>query len=296
MSNWLVIGPTSFTGGHFVDYLESRKQDIRGATLRNWENLETLIARRPDYIVNFAAINVVAQSWLYPEKYMDVNVFRFSSLLELMRHDPPKRYIHISTPEIYGNVTGRIRESQPFNPSTPYAVSRAAQEMLLECYRKQYGFPVVYTRGCNVYGPGQQLYRLIPKVIACIKRGVKFPLEGGGHSVRSFLHVSDVCRAIYDVAVKGEVGEAYHLSSPLSWSIAGLVETICGMMGINPKDVVEIIQDRPGKDTAYLLDDTKLRRLGWNDNVSMDDGLREVIAWMTDNWDKLKDKSMEYSL
>jgi dTDP-glucose 4,6-dehydratase len=283
MSKWLVIGASSFTGSHCVQYLIGKGETVRVASLR-----ESFIPRA-DYIVNFAALNVVAPSWVHADDYMRVNMQN-----KLWRAALCKRYIHISTPEVYGSTRGMVKEDQPFNPSTPYAVSRAAAEMMLNCYHKQYGFPVMFTRSCNVYGPGQQLYRLIPKLIACIKNGAKFPLEGNGHSVRSFLHVSDVCSAIYRIANQGTVGEAYNITSPLSFSIAGLVKMICEMMNKRPEDVIESSPERPGKDAAYRLDDTKIRRLGWNDQVDMHTGIKGVIEWMDKNWDTLKDQSLEY--
>jgi dTDP-glucose 4,6-dehydratase len=291
MSKWLVIGASSFTGKHFCEYLRGNGNKVEEKSLRFWYP-ET----DHDYVVNFAALNVVAPSWEYPIEYMKVNT---SFVPQMARYLQPikrfKRYIHISTPEVYGSTSGLVKENHPFNPSTPYAVSRAAAEMMLNCYHKQYGFPVMFTRSCNVYGPGQQLYRLIPKLIACIKSGVKFPLEGNGHSVRSFLHVSDVCSAIYRVANQGTVGEAYNITSPLSCSITGLVQIVCDLMGKRPEDVIESSPERPGKDAAYRLDDTKIRRLGWNDEMDLVPGIKSVVNWMDKNWDTLKDQSLEYA-
>ena len=289
MSSWLIIGASSFTGSHFCRYLEKKGEKVYNARLTDG-TIDT------DYVVNFAALNVVAPSWTYPEKYLEVNVVKMASLFERLRKKNFKRYIHISTPEVYGSTYGRVREDHPYNPSTPYAASRAAAEMLLKCYGKQYGFPYIITRSCNVYGPGQQLYRLIPKLISSIRKGTKFPLEGSGHSVRSFLHVRDVCRAIEMVSVKGISGDIFHISSPVSFSISGLTETICGLMKKRVSDVVEIVPERPGKDQNYNLDDTKIRRLGWNDDVFIKDGILEVIKWMDENWETVKDWPLEYSL
>lgn len=291
MSNWLIVGASSFTGSHFCQYLERKGERV------NTRHLDEYPLYEADYVVNFAALNVVAPSWRYPEKYMEVNTVLTARLLEKLRQlKTLKRYVHISTPEVYGSTYGRVTETHPYNPSTPYAASRAAAEMLLKCYGKQYNFPYVITRSCNVYGPGQQLYRLIPRVINSISKGHAFPLEGSGHSVRSFLHVRDVCRAIELVSIEGTNGSAYHVSSPISFAISGLVETICGMMGKKPEEVIEHVPERPGKDMAYNLDDTKIRRLGWNDEVFIEDGIKDVIRWMNDNWDVVKDWPTEYRL
>lgn len=292
MSNWLVIGAGSFTGSHFCQYLEQKGENVYKRKLQDEHTFPIV-----DYVVNFAALNVVSPSWTYPEKYCDVNVVQTVHLFEKLRQlKTLKRYVHISTPEVYGSTYGRVTETHPYNPSTPYAASRAAAEMLLKCYGNQYGLPYIITRSCNVYGPGQQAYRLIPKLITCISRGIPFPLEGQGHSVRSFLHVRDVCRAIEMVALSGDQGSSYHISSPIAFSISGLVETICGLLGKDPKTVVEHVPERPGKDQNYNLDDTKIRKLGWNDEIFIEDGIKEVIQWMHDNWEIVKEWPTVYSL
>ena len=289
MSNWLVIGASSFTGKHFCEYLKARdeKYDVGGLRSLHWlgsVDAETIV-------VNFAAVNVVAPSWETPGKYMKVNVGRVTEAIQKMK---PARYIHVSTPEVYGSTTGFITEDAPYNPSTPYAVSRAAAEMMLKCYHKQYGLPVIFTRACNVYGPGQQIYRLIPKLIVSIKKGIRFPLEGGGSSYRAFLHVEDVCAATYLAATKGQTGQAYHISSTNLQSIVNIARMICEMMKVDFEEAVEIVSERPGKDSAYELRSQKIRELGWRDEIKLPEGIRSVIDWVEGNWDTLKDQPMEY--
>lgn len=271
--NVLVIGASSFTGRYFCDYVQNLGYEVYKQSLD--DALHKLV--QADYVVNFAAINVVAPSWEDPAKYMEVNALKLTKLTHFMNMARPKRYVHISTPEVYGSTEGYITEDHPYNPSTPYAVSRAAAEMMLKCYHKQYRFPVVFTRGCNVYGPGQQLYRLIPKLIESIRRGDRFPLEGGGTSVRAFCHVRDVCRGIWTVANDGEVGSAYHISSR-TYAIKDIVSLICNKMNVDMADVVELVPERPGKDQAYLLDDSKLRALGWEPTISLEQGIEEMIC------------------
>jgi dTDP-glucose 4,6-dehydratase len=293
MAKVLVIGASSFSGRHFCEYLRERECEVTEASAR-----EFFMWGDHEYIVNFAAANVVAPSWDYPHGYMEINLdaaIRIADCHKLGSLPLLKRYVHISTPEVYGNAgVSPIKEDTPFAPSTPYAVSRAAAEWMLQAYRKAFGFPVVFTRACNVYGPCQQLYRLIPKVMASIKHGIRFPLEGGGASYRQFIHVHDLCDAYWRVMLYGQIGEAYHVGSHITMRIETLVRMICNGMGENWEDVVEVTPDRPGKDPAYILDSTKIKALGWESDISMTDGLAEVRQWMDDHWDTLKDQSLNY--
>lgn len=251
---------------------------------------------RPEYVVNFAAQSMVAESWLYPEQWYQTNVVANVRLHDkLRRFDFIRRYVHVSTPEVYGNCTGRVTESAPFNPSTPYAASRAACDLHLLTFFKNYQFPVAFTRAANVYGPGQQLYRIIPRTILFIASGRKLQLHGGGRSVRSFIHANDVADATMRVARDGRSGDVYHLSTGEYVSIRQVVERICSKMGVMFEDVAEVVGDRPGKDAAYLLDSTKAREeLGWTDSVSLDEGIDETIAWVKANLMELKQAPQDY--
>ena len=152
--------------------------------------------KKPEYIVNFAAQSMVAQSWENPDHWFNTNLVSTVRLHDELRHcDFLKKYVHISTPEVYGNCEGHIKEKNSYYPSTPYAVSRAAADMSLHTFFDSYNFPVVFTRAANVYGPGQQLYRIIPRTILYIKMGKKLQLHGGGTSERSFIHMKDVSEA-----------------------------------------------------------------------------------------------------
>jgi dTDP-glucose 4,6-dehydratase len=290
MSKILVIGASSFTGKHFCEYARKQGAEVLEGSLR-----QHAYAIDPvKYVVNFAAANVVAPSWTYPDEYMHTNVIYQREVWDDVHTGMLEKYVHISTPEVYGNTTGFVREDAPYNPSTPYAVSRAAAEMMLKCYHKQYGFPVVFTRSCNVYGPGQQLYRLIPKLIVSIKKGIKFPLEGGGHSSRAFLHVDDVCSAIWKVMTDGKPGEAYNISRASTIDIRGLAMMVCELMNVSIEDVTQEVPERPGKDAGYYLNDDKVRLLGWSDKVNLRKGIQSVIDWVNANWDQLKDQSLDY--
>jgi dTDP-glucose 4,6-dehydratase len=256
----------------------------------------TIYKFHPDYIVNFAAQAMVAQSWEHPEHWYQTNVVGNVKLHDKIRKfDFLKKYVHVSTPEVYGNCTGKVTEQMSFNPSTPYAASRAACDLHLRVFFNQYKFPVVFTRAANVYGPGQQLYRIIPRTIFCVKIGKKLQLHGGGHSLRSFIHIRDVATATLKIAQEGVAGESYHISTDTHISIKDLVELICKMVKADFTKLVEIADERPGKDAAYLLDSSKLRKeLSWTDCIRLEDGIRETIDWINDNFEELKKQPFEY--
>lgn len=320
----LVIGSNSFSGASFVSYLLeqgypaigcSRSAEPHSAFLpyrwqllpgkfefhrldlnRDLDALMNLIEReRPAYVVNFAAQSMVAESWKNPEHWFATNVVSTVQLHERLRQCAfLKKYVHVTTPEVYGSTNGLIGEDAPFNPSTPYAVSRAAADMSLRTFFAAYRFPVVFTRAANVFGPGQQLYRIVPRTILFIRLGRKLQLHGGGHSERSFIHIRDVADATERIMRDGIPGEAYHISTSRIISVRDLVEMICDKMKARFADCVEVVGERLGKDAAYLLDSSKLRDLGWQDRISLEQGIEETIAWV-DRWlDELKQQQFDY--
>jgi dTDP-glucose 4,6-dehydratase len=321
----LVIGSNSFSGASFAAYLLDRGLDVIGASRSpephraflpyRWggkdgrfrfhridlntdlDALSELIEReRPSVIVNFAAQSMVGESWKNPDHWMTTNVVSAVRLHErLRRFDFIERYVHVTTPEVYGSTDGFIRESAPFNPSTPYAVSRAAGDMSLKTYFDAYRFPVVFTRAANVYGPGQQLYRIIPRTILFILLGRKLELHGGGHSRRSFVHMNDVSSATWRIATEAPPGETYHISTPEIVTIREVVDRICRKLGVRFEDSVEVVGERLGKDAAYLLDSGKLRTtLGWEDRIKLDAGLDDCIAWVRSNFEDLRRQPFDY--
>lgn len=322
-----VIGSNSFSGASFVQYCLAQGLEVLGASRSaepadcflpyRWLPTETqkafrfvqadlnrhldglmaaLNAFQPDWVVNFAAQGMVAQSWLQPEHWYQTNVVANVLFHHRLRQCPwLKKYVHVGTPEVYGSTSGVIDETAAFNPSTPYAASRAACDLHLKTFLNQYQFPVTWTRAANVYGPGQQLYRIIPRTILSIKLGQKLQLHGGGQSVRSFIHIDDVAAATLEVAKKGPAGECYHLSTDRFVSIRELVEMICQMMNADFAKVAEVTADRPGKDAAYQLDSAKARReLNWADSVSLEAGVRQTIAWVENNFAEIRRQPFDY--
>ncbi|MDC3183141.1 GDP-mannose 4,6-dehydratase, partial [Prochlorococcus sp. AH-716-B23] len=215
---------------------------------------------------------------------------------QIRKKDFLEKYLHITTPEVYGSTNdGWINENTRFNPSTPYAVSRAACDMHLKSFFSAYGFPVIFTRAANVYGPGQQLYRVIPKTILSARTGKKMLLHGGGESSRSFIHIDDVVDATMTLAKSGEPGTTWHLSTKESITIKELVKKICEMCNVEFSNTVDISEERLGKDQNYLLDSKDIRdKHSWEDKISLFSGIKETIKWVDENLDLLCKLPWEY--
>jgi dTDP-glucose 4,6-dehydratase len=324
MDTVVVVGSNSFSGASFVDYALAQGARVIG-TSRSAEPIDAFLPYRwhnhpnfefrqldlnkdlraitamlhdvkPAYVVNFAAQSMVGESWANPGDWFMTNAVstvKFHD--ELRKCDFLNRYVHITTPEVYGSCSGFVKEDFPFNPSTPYAVSRAAADMNLRTFHAAYNFPVVSTRAANVYGPGQQLYRIIPRTILFILLGRKLQLHGGGVSTRSFIHIRDVSNATWRIMKKGRDGDTYHIATSEVISIHDLVEKICRKLDVSFEKHVEVVGDRLGKDSAYHLDSTKLRsELGWQDSISLDHGVEECVAWVKDNFEALKGQPFDY--
>jgi len=162
-------------------------------------------------------------------------------------------------------------------------------------FAENYGFPVSLTRAANVFGPGQQLYRIIPRTIMGIRLGERLNLHGGGVSVRSFIHMDDVSRATLQIARSLETGRTFHLSTDRFVSIRELVELICTRMGVDFDDHVEIAPERDGKDHAYLLDSTLAKEaLGWKPLIDLESGIDQTIKWVDENFEILKSQPLVY--
>lgn len=326
MKKTLVLGANSFSGQDFVDLLlddpgrevigVSRSPE-RGALFllykaradlsryryftldmnRDMDEILALLDReRPEDIVNFAAQSEVAPSWEHPEHWFQTNTVALARLVNhLRRQDYLKRYLHVSSPEAYGTCAGLVGESKAFAPSTPYAASKAAADMLLGVYSRQYGFPLLTVRATNVYGARQQLFKIIPRAAIYLKLGRTIELHGGGAAVKSYIHVRDVSRGELAILERGRLGEVYHLSPDAGIAVKDLVRRLCELMGKDFASAARAVAERPGQDQAYLLDSRKARaEFGWSPRVALDAGLGEVIEWVERNWQEVSRRPLDY--
>lgn len=258
--------------------------------------LELLDEECPDSMVNFAAQSEVAPSWENPEQWFQTNTVVLAQMINhLRKKNYIRRYLHISSPEVYGNCTGAVLEDAHLNPSTPYAASKAAADMLTRTYFKQFGFPLITVRATNVYGARQQLFKIIPRSVIYLSLNKKIKLHGGGAAVKSYIHIRDISRGELTALKQGEIGQIYHLSPERGISIRDLVRRICEFGGKNFEDAAEIVDERPGQDAAYIIDSTLARKkFGWQPLVTLDQGLSEVIDWVNQYWDEIARHPLEY--
>lgn len=321
----VVLGSSSFAGAWFVYDALQRGIRVVGASrseepddiflpYKNCENIDLfkylkldvnkdtdeiismIEHEQPDFIVDFAGQGMVAPSWQWPEQWYLTNLVAKAKIQNALRQMPfIKRYIRVSTPEVYGSTDGLIPESTNYNPSTPYAVSHAAVDMNLLAYHKQFDFPVILTRFANFYGAHQQLYRIAPRATFCALTGETLPLHGGGNSVRAFIHGLDVSDGIFRSLYYGKTGEIYHFSTDEFFTIRELVEKIASHIGVPIESFVEISEDRPAKDSAYFMSAEKAKaELGWKARYSLDLGLKDTYLWVKDNLETIQRLPKEY--
>lgn len=259
--------------------------------------LQELERFKPQAVVDFAGQGMVAESWKIPAQWYTTNIVAKVRLHDALRkYDWLERYVRVSTPEVYGTQSTPSAESWLYNPSTPYAVSHAAADMSLRAFHQNYDFPVIFTRFANFYGPGQQLYRIIPRTIIYALTGKKLQLHGGGAAMRSFIYGPDIADAIIRAIDLGKPGEVYHFSSREFPTIRQVVEMICGLMKTSFDSLAEVAPDRPGKDHAYLMDSSRARHeLGWKESVSFEQGATATIEWVKKNIDEINTLPWEYN-
>jgi len=283
MSTWAVVGASSFYGKWFCKVLAEHGQLVGRFSLRPPVDqvIASLREARPDYVVNFAALNMVAESWEHWGDYYAVNIMKVGALARgLVGMKGLRRFVQVSTPEVYGAKTMPVLPEDGYAPSTPYAVSRAAADMDLACLWRQHGLPVVFTRAANIYGPEQQPYRIIPRVALACALGTKVTLDGGGKSMRSFLHAWDAAEGIYRAALGGRSGQVYHFATNEMTPIRDLVDVAARFAGKSLAEVAVDGPERPGKDPAYMIEwQSSADELGWEPKIPLLGGVRDTVRW-----------------
>jgi len=322
----VVIGANSFSGQDFVDLLlDNQENQVIGISrspersdlflrYKQRENLshyryyqmdlnrnmpallELLDAERPVYVVNFAAQSEVAPSWDHPAHWFDTNCVALARLVNhLRKREYLQRYLHVSSPEVYGTCVGTVFEDAPFNPSTPYAASKAAADMLLSTYYKQFGFPVMTVRSTNVYGARQQLFKIIPRSAIYVRLGRKIQLHGGGTAVKSYIHIRDISRGELAILNNGQPGQIYHLSPERGVAVSDVVRMICERSGRSFEEATTTVEERPGQDAAYVIDSSRARNeLAWAPRIGLEEGLSEVVHWVNEHWAQIERHSLDY--
>lgn len=309
----LVTGGAGFIGSNFIHYMLKQYKDINiinldkltyAGNLKNLQDIEDdsrytfiigNICDEPlvskimedgiDYVVNFAAETHVDRSIDNASNFIRTNVEGTYVLLEAARKKKVKKYIQISTDEVYGALgkTGYFTETTHVAPNNPYSASKAAADMLVRSYHKTHNLPVNITRCSNNYGPYQYPEKLIPKMINNIYQGIPLPVYGDGLQVRDWLHVNDHCRAIDLVIHFGKVGEIYNVGGHNERTNLAIVKKILQILG-KDESLIEHVKDRLGHDYRYAIDATKIiRELNWQPTYTFDIGLEETIKWYVNN-------------
>jgi len=274
---------------HFV------KGDVRDKTL-----VEELFQKYDfDTVVHFAAESHVDRSIVEPEVFLTTNIVGTQTLLDAAKrhwnlepdnkysreYKPDVRYLQVSTDEVYGALekTGKFSETTPLSPNSPYSASKASADMIVRAYYQTYGLPVNITRCSNNYGPYQFPEKLIPLMIHNALEDKPLPIYGDGMQVRDWLHVRDHCTAIATVLEKGRAGEIYNIGGNNEKGNLEIVRMILRELD-KPESLIEYVQDRPGHDRRYAIDNTKITtELGWKPAYTFEQGIHDTIQWYLTN-------------
>jgi dTDP-glucose 4,6-dehydratase len=261
---------------------------------------EVLTSRGVDIVVNFAAESHNSLAILDPARFVRTNVLGTQGLCEAARRAGVRRFHHISTCEVYGDLDldappeSAFTEESPYRPRTPYNASKAGGDHVVRAYFETWELPVTITNCANNYGPYQFPEKVVPFFTTQALSDQPLPLYASTQNRREWIHVLDHCRAIEMVLQSGRVGETYHVGTGTEVSVAELAQAILAHLG-KPSTLTTIVADRPGHDRRYLLDSSKIRReLGWAPQVSWDRGLPETIDWYVANqawWEPLRGRA-----
>ncbi|MCB9947509.1 MAG: NAD-dependent epimerase/dehydratase family protein [Rhodospirillaceae bacterium] len=260
--------------------------------------LDYLDRTRAQIVINFAAQSEGAASWRHSWRYFETNAVALAKLAEeLKKRDYLERFIHIGTSEVYGSVDRAATEDDPVRPSSPYAASKAAFDLHLISVHRFGGFPMNILRPCNVYGPGQQLQRLIPRAIVCGLTHRKLPLHGGGRAEKSYIHVRDLARAILMVADGGPMGTVYNVGTRETVAVRRVAELCAEALGIPFDQLCEVTGERFGQDYRSWIDSSAIYRdLRWQPEIGWDDGLGEMVAWGRRYLDDLRAIPLDFQM
>lgn len=258
--------------------------------------LMTKLIEDCDIIVNFAAESFVDRSISNANSFVESNIRGVFTILDIIK-TTKKKLIHISTDEVFGSlISGSADENYRFNPSSPYAATKASAELLINSYMITYGCDCIITRCTNNYGPRQFPEKLIPKTIILAQQGKKIPVYGNGKNIRDWIFVDDHCDAIIKILMDGKSGETYNISANNEIDNLTIVKKILSMME-KSIDLIEFVEDRPGHDFRYSLNSSKLsEQFGWSIKTDFENGLEKTIKWYqlhADWWKNLSKKILQ---
>jgi dTDP-glucose 4,6-dehydratase len=265
----------------FGNRYEFFKADIADA-----ERMDEVLTNHSYFaVVNFAAESHLNRSIASPENFLHTNVVGTTTLLDAARRRGVKRFVQISTDEVYGSIPdgGRFTERSPLNPSSPYSASKAAADLLVLAAYKTYGQDVVVTRCSNNYGPYQHPEKLIPLMILHALSDRSLPVYGDGLDVRDWIHVEDHCAAVFDLLMQGRAGEVYNVGADTERKNLDVIRSVLSHLG-KGEELIRFVPARPGHDRRHAIDSSKLRsEIGWKPLYDFEAGLRQTINWYRRN-------------
>lgn len=314
----LVTGGAGFIGSNFIRYLLNKYKEHEIINLDkltycgNLDNLKDIennpkyrfvkgdicdkelvfsLTKDIDQIIHFAAESHVDVSIKNPFVFMQTNVLGTHILLEAARKNNIKKFIHISTDEVYGSIEkDYFYEHSPFKPNSPYSASKASADLLARSYYKTYNFPIIITRSSNNYGPYQYPEKIIPLFTTNLIEGKKVPVYGDGMNVRDWLYVEDNCEAIDFLRQNGELGQAYNIGGENEVSNIELTKKIIEHIG-RDESYIEYVKDRPGHDKRYSLNIDKIKQIGWTPKHDFNQAIKNTVKWYKENskwWQRIK--------
>lgn len=245
--------------------------------------LDAMLTIKPDYVVNFAAESHVDRSIVSSSEFVMSNVVGVQVLLDVCRKVGVKRFLQVSTDEVYGDLGPLQRpsvETDPLKPSSPYSASKAAADLLVLAYARTHGMDVVITRCSNNYGPRQYAEKLIPLAIKRLQQGLPVPVYGNGSQIRDWIHVSDHCKGILAALTKGKAGEIYNFGGDTQVRNIDLIRMLIRLIGVPEEGSIKFVADRSGHDTRYAIDCRNAKfNLAWKPVVSFEWGLEKTVQW-----------------
>lgn len=304
----LVTGGAGFIGSHFIrhilrqrekynvinmdvlsyaadrerlaDVCEDKRYVFEKADIRDMEAVRRVFgADKIDAVVHFAAETHVDNSIKTPSLFEDVNVKGTLNLINAARERKIKRFVHLSTDEVYGETRdGRFSECAPLLPNSPYSASKAAADCFIRSYMRTYGFPAIIIRPCNNYGPWQYPEKFIPVAVCALMKNEKIPVYARGLNTREWLYVEDCVKAVAVVLENGVTGETYNLGSGVEKRNIDVANHILDILG-KPQSFINFVKDRPGHDFRYALDSSKIHSLGWKPGTDFNAGFERTVRW-----------------
>ena len=257
----------------------------------------------PSLIFNVAAETHVDRSIDGPKQFIDSNIYGVFNLLEAIRKFKKKiKLIHVSTDEVYGDIVKNksSKETDPYNPSSPYSASKASSDLLIKSYIRTYKIPAIITNCCNNYGPNQYPEKLIPTIIYKIINKKPIPIYGNGKNIREWIHVEDHCNALIKISEKGFLGENYNIGSGVELNNINIVKKIVSSfkeidINLANKAKFVFVKDRPGHDLRYSLNSSKIKKnLKWKCKYNFNEGINKTIIWYIDKFNKKFFKNKDF--